>query len=137
MSPLSLLLADWNVAGLRGACQRAPRRLPVQEFDPAQTHAARSACGAETPTCFAGRFGFVPEPGEAAMPQVIIIEGYRVSSAARHEEGRWQVQCRVERGGELVHDLRREYRNCSRAAAESCALVFIARELHEWLGGGE
>lgn len=71
------------------------------------------------------------------MPQAIIIEGYRVSSAAQQQGSVWQVLCRVERGGLLMIDMRREYRHCSRTMAESCALIFAARQVHEWLGYGE
>jgi hypothetical protein len=77
------------------------------------------------------------EPGEAAMPQIIIIKGYRVSSAARQEGGKWYVLCRVERGTQLVRHIRSEFHDCSRAVAESTALTSAAREVHDWLDPGE
>jgi hypothetical protein len=74
---------------------------------------------------------------EAAMPQIIIIKGYRVSSAAHQQGGKWYVLCRVERGAELLRNIRSEFHGCSRTVAESSALVRAAREVHEWIDPGD
>jgi hypothetical protein len=66
------------------------------------------------------------------MPQSVLFKGYRVSGAAREDDGKWQVSYVIEKDRQLVQKAAFVLCGCAIGAAENAAVLRGLQCVNEW-----